>query len=75
MQTNQKLSPKYWVVHDKTTTDVFIKTAHKGRQESIGLFLIQQGHNYFGVVPDDELEELFDFHKDLECILISIDRV
>ena len=29
MNENQKLKPKYWVVHDVTTSDVFIYTASK----------------------------------------------
>lgn len=29
MNTEQKLTPKYWVGHDKNTDDVFITTARK----------------------------------------------
>lgn len=29
MKQDQKHTPKYWVVHDTTTDEVFLETAHK----------------------------------------------
>ena len=49
MNNIQKLSPKYWIVHDTLTDDVFLKTANKSRSRSIALyetFCIKDG--YFG---------------------------
>lgn len=39
MNNSQKLSPKYWVVHDKRTDDVFIETAHKSKDGAWLLFV------------------------------------
>ena len=72
MKADQKLNPKYWVVHDKTTDDVFIDTAHKTKQNSIELFLNKHSFNYFGVIDDEALEEKFLISKKLDCILIEI---
>jgi len=33
MNNDQKLTPKYWVAHDKNSDDVFLKTASKDREE------------------------------------------
>jgi hypothetical protein len=39
MNTSQQFTPKYWVVHDTLSDDVFMQTADKSKQESIRKFL------------------------------------
>lgn len=34
MKTNQKLTPKYWVVHDLTTDDVIVGTLSKALDDA-----------------------------------------
>ncbi len=60
MNSNQKLSPKYWVIHDKTTDDVFLHTARKSMQDSVEYFYSYCGGTIGG---------------DLDCILIEIKEV
>ena len=62
MKQDQKLSPKYWVIHDKTSDDILFWTMHKSKQGSISEYNL----NYETPVEDDE---------DLECILIEIKEV
>ena len=64
MKDNQTLSPKYWVVHDKTSEDVFINTASKNRKTSVDIFL-----------DDDELLGLYELSENLETILVEINIV
>ena len=76
MKPDQKHSPKYWVVHDKQTDEVFLSSAHKSKTMSEMLFIEQQLPNY----PSqdyDTLYELFFFVDDerYECILIEIKKV
>lgn len=60
MNKEQKFTPKYWVVHDKSLDDVVIFTAAKGRQESIDLFT-----QFYG-------EDTFYESSNLLCSLIEI---
>lgn len=64
MNSDQKLSPKYWVVHDKTTDEVFLDTANKSKLRSISSFL-GQDLDYNDFLASDHLE----------CILIEIKEV
>lgn len=59
MIINQKFTPKYWVVHDKTSDDVLFWTMHKSLQGSLDVYNL----NYDIPVEDDE---------NLECILVEI---
>ena len=65
-------SPKYWVVHDKSTTDVFLDTAKKAKGDSIEEFLVKHSYQYFGVTADDEIMGKFEESENLSCILIEI---
>jgi hypothetical protein len=38
MNNSQKLTPKYWVVHNPAYDDVLLYTAHKSRMESIEIW-------------------------------------
>lgn len=62
MNDYQKLSPKYWVGHNKATDDVFIETADK---------------SYEWVVDKMELKFGDDFYENpnLEIILVEIKKV
>lgn len=76
MKPNQKLTPKYWVVHDKKTDDVFIGTVAKSMTESLELFFNSYTHAYSGAIKsDEELPDWFNKEEDLECILIEINKV
>ena len=76
MKPNQELTPKYWVVHDKKTDDVFIETASKGIFESVDIFLKLCSYEYSGkVMADEDLPAWFDEEEDLECILIEINKI
>lgn len=57
MKKDQKFTPKYWVGHSKTSSDVFLETAEKSKEDSE----ITMG-NLFG----DNWEEKY------EVILIEI---
>jgi hypothetical protein len=72
MKDTQKLSPKYWVVHDTTTDDVFIDTAKKGKENSIDAFIYHYGFKTFGILKDYDAREAFDNQTRYECILIEI---
>lgn len=76
MKDNQTLSPKYWVVHDKTSDDVFINTASKNRQTSVDIFLDYNSFDYWGCyVEDDELLGMYELSENLETILVEINIV
>lgn len=75
MNTKQKLTPKYWVVHDTTTDDVFIDTACKSIKYSIEAFLNLHAYSYFGTVDDEEVAGMFYDHPSLDCSLIEINLV
>lgn len=52
MNKEQKFTPKYWVVHDRSLEDVFILTAAKCYQESIDLFIQFYGEDTFYESPN-----------------------
>lgn len=61
MNQEQKLTPKYWIVHDATTDDVFLETAHKSRDKAIQryeLFEITNGY--------------FEDNENLKCSLFEL---
>lgn len=74
MKSDQKHSPKYWVVHDKQTDDIFLSSAHKWKQRSIDLFLEQMSKMFTNSSYDD-LYEAFENDEDYECILVEIKKV
>ncbi len=63
MNEHQKLKPKYWVVHDVTTSDVFIYTTSKNMNDTIMQYERIMGEGSF-----------FD-NPDLACGLIEINMV
>lgn len=73
MKPNQKLSPKYWVVHDNKSDDVFINTASKYKQYALGKFIDDNSWDRWSTyLEDNDLLEMFDNDEDLEVILIEI---
>ena len=72
MKQNQKLPPKYWVVHDTVDNDVFINTAHKCKFESIEIFLSNHTYEILGFKSDDETEEWWDEQTRYKCELVEI---
>lgn len=48
MNSNQKYSPKYWIVHDISTDDVFLHTASKTRSRAI-----QKHEDLYGCFAED----------------------
>lgn len=75
MINNQKLSPKYWVVHDNQTQDVFIDTASKTKQCAIEAFLDNHSYNYFGWAIDEELWDKYEDAENLQCVIIEVSPV
>lgn len=75
MDSDQQLTPKYWVVHDTATDDVFIATARKVLRHSIEAFLNGYAYSYFGSVSDDKAAEMFYDHPSLDCSLVEIKLV
>lgn len=75
MKQDQKHSPKYWVVHDKNYSDVYIGTASKSKICAIDNFIDNNSFDYWGTRDYDKLVELFYNTKDLEVILVEINIV
>lgn len=76
MKPNQKLSPKYWVVHDKKSDDVFINTASKNKRNAVDIFVDDNSWDRWQVyLKDEDLLEMFYNDKDLEVILIEVKEV
>lgn len=73
MRDRQKLSPKYWVVHDKESDDVFIKTASKNRQDAVDIFVDDYSWDGWRTyLKDEDLLEMFHNDEGLEVILVEI---
>lgn len=76
MKPDQKLSPKYWVVHDKKSDDVFINTASKNKRNAVDIFVDDNSWDRWQVyLKDEDLLEMFYNDKDLEVILIEVKEV
>ena len=76
MKPNQKLPPKYWVVHDKKSDDVFINTASKNKRNAVDIFVDDNSWDRWQVyLKDEDLLEMFYNDKDLEVILIEVKEV
>ena len=76
MKPNQKLPPKYWVVHDKKSDDVFINTASKNKQNAVDIFVDDNSWDRWSTyLEDDALLEMFHNDKDLEVILIEVKKM
>lgn len=76
MKGMQKYSPKYWVVHDKESDDVFINTASKNKKDSMDIFIDDNSWDRWETyLEDDELINMFHNDNDLEIILIEISKV
>lgn len=76
MKPNQKLSPKYWVVHDNKSDDVFINTASKNKRNAVDIFVDDNSWDRWQVyLKDEDLLEMFYNDKDLEVILIEVKEV
>lgn len=63
MKLKQKITPKYWVAHDKTTDDVFVLTARKSYDEAYKAF-----EDEYGV-------GIFDEKDNFDVILIEVKQV
>lgn len=72
MKKNQKYLPKYWVVHDKNTDDVFIQTASKSLNIAERKFVDYCATSYYGDLNEEELFEKFYDDENLETILVEI---
>lgn len=62
MKTNQQLTPKYWVGHNKQTDDVFLDTACKSYKDVLSCMESRYGEDWF-------MDENFDI------ILVEIKQV
>lgn len=76
MEPEQKHSPKYWVVHDKGTDDVFLRTAHKSKNGSEELFILGILMTNFKYDNEEDAWESYYANQDTyECILVEIKEV
>lgn len=76
MKPEQNHPPKYWIVHDKGTDDVFLRTAHKSKNESEELFVVNILMNNFKYDNEEDAWESYYDNKDTyECILVEIKEV
>ena len=75
MKPDQKFSPKYWVVHDTTSDDILISTLDKTKTISIDKFIENHMFQFFGLVEDEDTQEVFLNQKRFECILIEVKQV
>lgn len=78
MKNSQNLTPKYWMVHDVTTDDVFIDTASKTYKESVMLFLKNHDSGFHPIEESPELEDFYAAFHSLDqskfrCELMSIE--
>lgn len=72
MKKTQKCLPKYWVVHDKTTGDIFVQTMSKSMNEAENLFLHYYSFSHYGMMNDHKLLDKFYNDENLETILVEI---
>lgn len=63
MKENQKLTPKYWVLHNKQEDDVYLYTARKSRSDALKATEELLGEDWF-IMEDD-----------FEIILVEIRQV
>lgn len=75
MYKEQEYSPKYWVVHDKRSDDIFISTAHKSKFMSERLFVQNTLMTMFDGLDEQDAFDLYCNEEDYECILIEIKSV
>lgn len=77
MNKEQKLTPKYWIVNNTKTSDVYIKSAHKSKDTSIERFLFQYSNLFAETskVKDSELFAWYLDHPDLRCDLFELKLV
>ena len=75
MKKNQKYLPKYWVVHDKNTDDVFVQTMSKSLNDAENKFVKYCAESRYGDLCYDDLFESFYEDENLETILIEIMEV
>jgi len=75
MNKQQKLSPKFWVVHDTLGSGVIIETAHYCKTDSIELFLSNHTYEILGWKTDDEVDEWWEGQSRYKCGLIEIKLV
>lgn len=72
MKKSQKYLPKYWVVHDKNTDDVFVQTMSKSLNDAENKFVKYCAECRYGDLCHDDLFESFYEDENLETILIEI---
>lgn len=75
MKPNQKLSTKYWVVHDTTSDDILILSLSKNKIDSIDKFIENYMFQFFGLVEDADTHEVFSTQSRFECILIEVKQI
>lgn len=76
MNPNQKFTPKYWVVHDKETDDIFPHTMHKSKWQSEEIFAKTLMDTFYGYTCIEEALEAYKENSDTyECILVEIKQV
>jgi len=75
MKQNQKLSPKYWVVHDTESSDVYLYTANKCKYSSMEAFSESSHYHLPELNACDDIYEWWDNQTRYKCELIEIKLV
>lgn len=56
MNNEQKLTPKYWVAHNTSTDDVYVRTMFKYRQDTLDMVVAMYGHDWEEKHPNIKID-------------------
>lgn len=56
MNNEQKLTPKYWVAHNTSTDDVYVRTMFKHRQDTLDMVVAMYGDNWEETHPNIKID-------------------
>lgn len=56
MNTEQKLTPKYWVAHNTSTDDIYVRTMFKYRQDTLDMVVAMYGYDWEEEHPNIKID-------------------
>lgn len=56
MNKEQKLTPKYWVAHNTSTDDVYVRTMFKHRQDTLDMVVAMYGDDWEDSHPNIKID-------------------
>lgn len=56
MNNEQKLTPKYWVAHNTSTDDVYVRTMFKYRQDTLDMVVAMYGDDWEEKHPNIKID-------------------